>query len=82
MSQEGDRGGVEREPTPSVRGNVPDHRLELRASQIEFGFELDDERREAIIECLRRGDLRMVMRNATIDVLSGSIRGGDGYLWD
>ncbi|MGW4381424.1 aminopyruvatide family RiPP [Kitasatospora sp. NPDC004531] len=67
---------------PTVRGVAAEHRIELRSPKVELGFELTDEKKEAIAACLRNGNLKMTAHNASIDILGGNIRAEDGYLWD
>ncbi|MFB7619143.1 MULTISPECIES: hypothetical protein [Streptomycetaceae] len=67
---------------PTVNGRAAEHSIQLRSPKIELGFELTEERKQAISTCLRNGNLRMTAHNASIDILDGNIRAEDGYLWD
>jgi hypothetical protein len=52
-----------------------------RRGDVELSFDLDGDRRAAIMKCLDGGDLRMVLQDVDVDKLAGGNLGG-GYLWD
>ena len=55
--------------------------MRSRRGDIEVTFSLDEGRREAIMKCLKGGDLKMVLQDVDIDLLKSTKLGG-GYLWD
>jgi hypothetical protein len=56
-------------------------RMKKRRGDVELQLDLGEGRREAIMKCLEKGDLRMVLQDVDLDRLAASDLGG-GYLWD
>jgi hypothetical protein len=56
-------------------------RMSKRRGDVELTLDLGKGRREAIMKCLDRGDLRMVLQDVDLDRLAVGDLGG-GYLWD
>jgi hypothetical protein len=56
-------------------------RMSKRRGDVELTLDLGEGRREAIMKCLERGDLRMVLQDVDLDRLAVGDLGG-GYLWD
>lgn len=56
-------------------------RMVKQRGDVEVNFAIDDERREAIMSCLKSGELRMVLKDVDLDQLTAGHLGG-GYLWD
>jgi hypothetical protein len=56
-------------------------RMSKRRGDVELTLDLGKGRREAIMKCLERGDLRMVLQDVDLDRLAVGDLGG-GYLWD
>jgi hypothetical protein len=56
-------------------------RMSKRRGDVELTLDLGEGRREAIMKCLERGDLKMVLQDVDLDRLATGDLGG-GYLWD
>lgn len=59
-------------------------RYQARRSEgrdLELTLDVGEGRREAILNCLEKGELRMVLQDVDLDQLAGGDLGG-GYLWD
>lgn len=56
-------------------------RMVKRKGDVELTLDLGEGRREAIMKCLERGELKMVLQDVDLDRLASNRLGG-GYLWD